>query len=70
MSNDYDELMRVQENCMDILKIAIDKMNKTHHKPSRSFRDIYQDQFINVNEQFLRGTYNDRQRDFRKVSKR
>lgn len=69
MSKDYEELLRVQENCMDILKIAIDKMNKSPPKPSRSFRDLYKDQFINVNEQFIRGTYNDRQRNFRKISK-
>ena len=62
MSKDLNELYRVQENCMDIVKIAIDKLNKEPTRSYKSFRDIYKDQFINVNEQFLRGTYNDVER--------
>ena len=55
---------------MDIVKIAIDKLNKVPVKPSRTLKDIYHDQFININETFLRGIYNDRQRNLTSKSRR
>ena len=68
-SKETEELMRVQENCSDFLQIIADKLNKKPQRPSRFLRDIYQNQFVNINEQQLRGIYNDRQRNLRKVSK-
>ncbi len=58
MKHSVEDLYRVQEDCMDIVKIAIDKMNKRPQKPSSTLRDIYQNQFININETTLRGIYN------------
>lgn len=69
MKHNVDDLYRVQQDCMDIVKIAIDKMNKAPVKDSTTIRDLYRDQFININETFLRGIYNDRQRDLRKTSR-
>ena len=70
MKHSVDDLYRVQQDCMDIVKIAIDKMNKTPAKDSTTIRDLYRDQFININETTLRGIYNDRQRNLRKISRR
>lgn len=65
MKYNVEDLYRVQEDCMDIVKIAIDKMNKAPAKRSSTLQSIYQNQFININETFLIGVYNDRQRNFR-----
>lgn len=69
MKYSVEDLYRVQEDCMDIVKIAIDKMNKKPPKVLSTLRDIYQNQFININETTLRGIYNDRQRNFRSKSR-
>ena len=61
------ELLRLQENCADFLQIISDKMNRKPIKPTMTLRDIYQNQFVNINEQQLKGIYNDRQRDLRKI---
>ena len=70
MKHNVDDLYRIQQDCMDIVKIAIDKMNKAPVKDSTAIRDLYQNQFININETFLRGIYNDRQRNLTSKSRR
>ena len=69
MHTDWDEIERIQENCSDLLRIIADKMNRPPKRPSMSLRDIYLNQFVNINEQQLRGIYNDRQRNLRKLQR-
>lgn len=66
MSKRLEELEEVQENFMAILKIAIDKMNKKPIKKVQTLREVYLNQFVNINETVLRGIYDDRQRNLRK----
>lgn len=70
MKSDEEELYRLQENCMDIVQIAVDKMNKRPPQRCTTLKDIYENYFININEQQLRRIYNDRSRNFRSKSKR
>lgn len=70
MNKETRELLRVQENCADFLQIIADKMNRKPVRPTQTLRDIYQNQFVNINEQQLKGIYNGRERNLRKVSKR
>lgn len=70
MHKETEDLIVIQNNCLDFLRIAVEKMNKKPIKFSNPLKDIYMNQFILINEQTLRGIYNDRQRIIRKVSKR
>lgn len=70
MSKRLEELEEVQENFMAILKIAIDKMNKKPMKKVQTLREVYLNQFVNINETVLRGIYDDRQRNLRKEQRR
>lgn len=70
MNKETRELLRVQENCADFLQIIADKMNRKPMRPTQTLRDIYQNQFVNINEQQLKGIYNGRERNLRKISKR
>jgi len=70
MLNDTEELLRIQENCADFLQIIAEKMNRKPQKNSMTLREIYQNHFININEQVLGRIYNDRQRNLRSKSKR
>lgn len=70
MNKETRELLRVQENCADFLQIIADKMNRKPVRPTQTLRDIYQNQFVNINEQQLKGIYNGRERNLRKISKR
>lgn len=58
MNKETRELLRVQENCADVLQIIADKMNRAPYKPGLTLRDIYMSQFVNINEQQLKGIYN------------
>lgn len=70
MNKETRELLRVQENCADFLQIIADKMNRKPMRSAQTLRDIYQNQFVNINEQQLKGIYNGRERNLRKISKR
>lgn len=70
MHKETEELIRVQENCSDLLQIAVDKMNRSPVRFSQTLREVYLNQFVNINEQQLKGIYNDRQRDIRKIQRR
>lgn len=69
LKSDEEILEGIQQNCSTLLQIIFDKMNEPPAKPLRTLRDIYLDQFVNINEQQLKGIYNDRQRNLRKISK-
>lgn len=69
MHKETYELMRIQENCADFLQIIADKMSRKPQKDVQFLRDIYQNQFINISEQQLKGIYNDRTRLIRKVQR-
>lgn len=69
MHKETYELQRIQDNCSDFLQIIADIMNRKPPKPTKTLRDIYQDQFININEQQLKGIYNDRARTIGKVQR-
>lgn len=70
MHKETYELLRVQENCADLLDIVAKKVNRRPQKHTMTLRDIYINQFVNINEQQLRGIYNDRARTIGKVQKR
>lgn len=69
MHKETRDLYMIQENCSDLLRIAIEKMNKKPVKPMNILRKIYQDAFININEQTLRGIYYDRQRNLTRIQR-
>lgn len=69
MHKETRDLYIIQENCSDLLRIAIEKMNKKPVKPMNTLRKIYQDAFININEQTLRGIYYDRQRNLTRMQR-
>lgn len=61
--------MRVQAGLDSLLEQIAKRINQKPARPSMSLRDIYLNQFVNINEQQLRGIYNDRQRNFRKLQR-
>lgn len=61
--------MRVQAGLDSLLEQIAKRINQKPARPSVSLRDIYLNQFVNINEQQLRGIYNDRQRNFRKLQR-
>lgn len=63
------ELMRVQAGLDSLLEQIAKRINQKPVRPSMSLRDIYLNQFVNINEQQIRGIYNDRQRNFRKLQR-
>lgn len=69
MHKETRDLYMIQENCSDLLRIAIEKMNKKPVKTVNIIRKIYQDAFININEQTLRGIYYDRQRNLTRIQR-
>lgn len=69
MHKETRDLYMIQENCSDLLRIAIEKMNKKPVKTINILRKIYQDAFININEQTLRGIYYDRQRNLTRIQR-
>lgn len=61
--------MRVQAGLDSLLEQIAKRINQKPARPSMSLRDIYLNQFVNINEQQLRGIYNDRRRNFRKLQR-
>lgn len=61
--------MRVQAGLDSLLEQIAKRINQKPVRPSMSLRDIYLNQFVNINEQQIRGIYNDRQRNFRKLQR-
>lgn len=50
--------MRVQAGLDSLLEQIAKRINQKPVRPSMSLRDIYLNQFVNINEQQLRGIYN------------
>jgi len=69
MHKETNELLQVQESCSDFLQIMFDKMNRKPVKPVHTLHEVYLNQFININEQQLKGIYNDRQRNIRRMQR-
>lgn len=65
MKKETRELIQVQAGLQCLVEQALKTAYQKPAKPSMTLRDIYISQFININEQQLKGIYNDRSRNFR-----